>query len=500
MDLREYLTVLRKQWYLVAALAIAGAAFGVYRAESAPPVYRATSKVFVSLTGGSTAQELVQGSDYTQNLVQSYAALTTMPVVLDPVIDQLGLDTTARKLSQSVTADAPLDTVIIEISAKGSAPDTVADVSNAVASQLSTTITDLSPKANGQDNVNVEVVARAQPPDSPIAPRKRLIVLTALLAGLVAGVMLSVLRHLLDTRVRSAEDVQGLTDAALLGSIPRLRRVKGMAVSAIAPLSVASEAYRRVQTNLQFLGASERLRSIVVTSSVDGEGKSVTSVNLAIALAEKGKRVLLVDADMRRPSLGTYCHLEESAGLTTVLIGMADLESVTQSWGQPTLDVLTVGELPPNPSQLVDSASMRLLLERATAAYDIVVLDAPPLLPVADAAVLGRITDGALVVAGCHKLRDHQLTAALASLEAVDARCLGIVANQVSARGREAKYYGQPQRRFARWGVRGRAAREHAPARTTRRRSRRRPPSGPAEPQATPRPVPSLTASDTAAR
>jgi len=467
MDLRDYVTALRKQWYLVLTLMIAGAAFGVYRAETTPPVYRATSQVFVSLSRGATVQELVQGSDYTQNLVQSYAALASMPVVLNPVIERLGLQTTAKALSRSISADTPLDTVIIQISARGDTATRAADVSNAVAEQLSTTIKQLSPQSSQGEAVNVEVVAPADTPAFPIAPRKRLIVLTMLLAGLVAGTVLALLRHLLDTRVRTAEDIQEVTDAALLGSIPRLRRRDSRVITATSPRSVPSEAYRRVQTNLQFLDASERLTTCVVTSALGGEGKSATAINLALAIAEKGRRVLLIDADMRRPSLADYCGLEEAAGLTTVLIGKADLSMVTQRWGQPTLEVLALGEMPPNPSQLLDSAPMRLLLDEARQSYDLVILDAPPLLPVSDAAVLARLTDGALVVAGCHKLHRRHLIEALATLEAVDARCLGIVANRVPSGGSEA-YYGQPQgihhRLFGRrWNRRSLSARPVSP-------------------------------------
>ena len=442
MDLREYINALRKRWYLVALFVVIGGLLGFYKADSTPPSYRATSKVFVSLERGATAQELVQGSTYTQNLVQSYAALASLPVVLDPVIDQLQLPTTAKALGRTITANTPLNTVLIEISANAGTAQRAADVSNAVATQLSTTITDLSPKAQDGDAVRVQVVAPAPVPGFPIAPRTRLLVLTGLLAGLVAGVALALLRQLLDTRVRSPEDIAQLTDAALLGTIPLIRSRRAGAVTAITPSSLASEAYRRLQTNLQFLDASAQLKSIVVTSSLGSEGKSTTAINLALAVAEKGLRVLLVDADMRRPAIAGYCGIEGSAGLTTVLIGRADLEDVIQPWGHPSLHVLALGELPPNPSQLIGSAPMEGLLKRVQDSYDLVVLDSPPLLPVADGAILSRMSDGALVVVNCQKVRRQELVAALDTLDAVDARCLGLVANLVRNRS-EQRYYGR---------------------------------------------------------
>lgn len=447
MDLREYITTLRKQWYLIAILAFLGAGGGVYVAQTTPPTYSASTKVFVSPSQGSTIQELVQGSTYTQNLVQSYAELARMPVVLDPVIDELGLDITARELARTVTADTPLDTVIIELSATAGEAERAADIANAVAHQLSRTITELSSTSSPSPGdgepggaVQVEVVESAPVPQYPIAPRKKFLVAIGLLGGLVLGVVLAVVRRLLDTRIRAAEDITSMTDVALLGRIPRLesRRRRGVAAGS----AVASEGYRRLQTNLQFLDASERLRSFVVTSSVSGEGKSTTSANLALAIAEKGLRVLLIDADLRRPAIADYCGLEGAAGLTTVLIGRARIDEVVQKWALPTLDVLTTGEIPPNPSQLVGSSAMAALLDEAREEYDLVMLDAPPLLPVADATVLARLTDGALVVAGCHKLHRHHLSAALASLETVGARCLGVVANRTGRTSHDA-YYGR---------------------------------------------------------
>ncbi|SFC27305.1 capsular exopolysaccharide family [Nocardioides terrae] len=441
MDLREYIAALRKRWYLVAALTLVGTFFGVYQAESAEPQYRATSKAFVSLSRGANTQELVQGTTYTQSLVQSYVALATMPVVLDPVIQELHLPVSARALAGSITAATPLNTVIIEISATTSDAALAADISNAVAQHLSETITDLSPESGAAETVRVDVVAPAVPPSFPVSPNKRLLVLVGFIGGLVAGVALAVVRGLFDTRIRSGTDIGQVTDAALLGTIPVLRGRMGRAVTAIAPRSVASESYRRLQTNLQFLDASAPVQCIVMTSSVGGEGKSTTSINLALAIAEKDLRVLLVDADMRRPAIADYCNLEGSAGLTTILIGKAELHDVVQSWAQPTLDVLTLGEVPPNPSQLIGSRPMQMLLTRMREDYDFIVLDAPPLLPVADATILARLCDGAVVVANCQKVHRGQLSDALATLESVEARCLGVVANRVRATADES-YYG----------------------------------------------------------
>lgn len=466
MDIREYVAALRKRWYVVAILAMIGASWGLYQGATTAPQYRATSQVFVSLSGGASAAELVQGSTYTQNLVQSYAKLATMPAVLDPVIDRLDLDTDSKSLARSVAAEAPLDTVIIQITATQGTPEMSADVANAVAEQLKKTVADLSPSSGGRDTVQVTVTAPASEPTYPVAPNKRRLLLIGLSLGLGLGVATALLWHLLDTRVRSSEDIERLTSAPILGSIPQLGRQRGHTPTATSPTSVASEAYRRLQTNLQFLDASSRVRRIVITSALSGEGKSRTAINLALAVAEQGMSVLLIDADLRRPSIARYCNLESAAGLTTVLIGRAEFESVVQEWGPNGLNVLTAGSLPPNPSILVGSAAMSAVLEEAGRRYDVVVVDAPPLLPVADAVVLTRLTDGAVVVADCQQVNAKQLGDALSTLDTVDARCLGIVANRVSSVARQS-YYGTTSKRWHRlrlpwFDSRSPAARGHA--------------------------------------
>jgi succinoglycan biosynthesis transport protein ExoP len=166
-------------------------------------------------------------------------------------------------------------------------------------------------------------------------------------------------------------------------------------------------------------------KTIVVTSSLPGEGKSTTAINLAITLADAGSRVALIDADLRRPSLAEYMGLEGEVGLTTVLIGQADLRDAIQPWGDSSLHVLPSGQIPPNPSELLGSLSMANLLEQLTNRYDIVLIDTPPLLPVTDAAILATITGGALVVAAADRLHRQQLTDGLGSLETVGARVLG---------------------------------------------------------------------------
>ena len=451
MELGEYLAALRKGWAAIVLLALVGAGAGYAWASTGAPTYRSSSTVFVSLTRGETVSELVQGATYTQNLVQSFVQLATMPVVLDPVIEELGLTTTARGLAGAVQADSPLDTVIIEISAVSKDPQRAADIANSVAVHLASTAQDLSPTgANGAASLEMTVVAEAQPSEVPFAPRPRVTAIAGLAAGVGLGVLLGLGRAQLDTRVRTADDLPRNPARPLLGQIPYdrvlLRRPRALLEDAHSPLA---ESYRRLRTNLQFLDASTPLRSFVVTSSVPGEGKSTTAVNLALVMAETGSRVLLVDADLRSPSIAEICGLEGGAGLSAILIREAEPQDVAQPWGIPGLDVITAGQIPPNPSQLIDSDAMVTFLRAAVEQYDLVIVDTAPLLAVTDAAVLARRTDGAVVVARSRQVRRPVLAEALASLDSAGATCLGMVVNGRPVARSELRYGygGLPARR-----------------------------------------------------
>jgi polysaccharide biosynthesis transport protein len=262
-----------------------------------------------------------------------------------------------------------------------------------------------------------------------------------LILGLLLGLGVAVLRHVLDTRVRNEDDVRSLTDSPILGVVAYNQNVPSHPVILRdQPQAAPSEAVRRLRTNLQFIDIANRPKSIVISSSIPGEGKSTLAINLAVSLADTGSRVILVDADLRQPSIADYVGIEGRVGLTTVLIGRAAVEDVVQPLGATSLDLLPAGQIPPNPSELLGSMTMAVLLEQLSAVYDMVLLDSPPLLPVTDAVVLSKLAGGALVVVGADRIHRQQLQQSLESLETAGAHIFGIVMNKIAVR--EARAYG----------------------------------------------------------
>lgn len=435
MELADYLQILRKYWISVVAMVIGAIAAAAIASMLMTPVYTAASSIFFTVQSGGTAGELNQGSVYAASQVKSYAELATTPVVLDPVISRLGLETTAGVLAQRVTATAPTSTAIVNLEVTGTDAVETASISNAVAQQLILIVDQLSPDTpEGKKAVRATIVAPATVPTVQTSPRVAQNLALGALAGLLLAFGQAVLRSRLDTRILNERDVADVTDSSIVGSIVHdPDATEHPLIFQADPRGLRAEAYRRLRTNLQFLDLGGQKRSIVVTSSIAGEGKTTTAINIASTLGDAGESVLLIDADLRRPQVAGYLNLDNTAGLTTVIIGQASLTEVLQPVGQGNLHVLTSGQIPPNPSELLGSAPMRRLLAEATDRYDTVIIDSPPLLPVTDAAVLSRSAGGALVVMGSGTVRKPELATALDSLEAVDANVLGLVLNKLKA-------------------------------------------------------------------
>ncbi len=435
MELTDYLRLLRKYWVSVLVIFVIGLASGTAVSMLATPVYTASAGVFLTVNSGDTAGELNQGSTYAENQVRSYAQVVTAPVVLQPVIDELGLGVTVATLAQQVTATVPLNTAIVNIDVTGTDPAVTADTANAVAEQLTRVVDELSPQTqSGSRSVKASIITPASVPIEWTSPRVVLNLALGALLGLLLGLGQAVLRFRLDTRVVGESDVAEVTDRSIVGSIAfDVDAAEHPLIFQATSQSIRGEAYRRLRTNLQFLQLSGRKNSIVVTSSIAAEGKSTTSINLATTLADAGQSVLLIDADLRRPSVADYLNLDGSAGLTDVIIGRASLADVVQPLGRGNLHVLTAGRIPPNPSELLGSEPMEKLLAEATLNYDMVILDSPPLLPVTDSALLSRFCGGVLLVVGSGSVTRPELATAIGSLEAVDASILGLVLNRLRA-------------------------------------------------------------------
>lgn len=408
------------------------------------PTYTAETELFVATQNSGTLTELQQGNNFSQSRVQSYVRTVTTPIVLQPAIDKLGLDTTANDLASRVKASTDVDTVLIHISVSDSSPVQAAATAQAIATSLISAVEALEkPKSGGESAVTLSIITPATAPDVPSAPNTKINLALGFIAGLVFGVSAAVLKTTLDSRIRGESDLRKVTQAPLLGGIAfDTDAIKKPLLTQTAPQNPRAESYRQLRTNLQFANVSSQARSVLVTSSLPGEGKSTTATNLAIALSQAGQSVCLVDADLRRPMVSEYLGLDGSAGLTTSLVGEIELEELLQPWGDDNLYILSSGRIPPNPSELLGSMQMERLIRRLEETFDSVIIDAPPLLPVTDAAVLAQHVGGVMLVVGTHKVRQHDLEKSFRALDMVSATVLGVVMNRVPSKGPDAYSYG----------------------------------------------------------
>ncbi len=439
MNVMDYIAALRRQWIVIVALTILGAVSGFAVGKLTSPTYQATSQVFVSVSSGDSVSELAQGSAFTQNVVQSYVQLAKTPAVLNPVIDRLGIDSSARHLAQRVHVESPINTVLISITVQAVEPDEAAKIANAIADQLPKTVASLMPSSsdpNTKSGITLTTVSEAVPPNFPVSPNTKLYVLIGFVLGGLLGVTYAIARRLLDTRVGDREDLANTTLLPVLGAVPAWKNSSGFTLPIVdEPEGVAAEAYRRLRSNLDFVWSEQSgSKSLMLTSARPKDGKTTTSVNLALALAERGARVVLVDADLRRPSVAEATGLEPSVGLTTVLIEKVPLRQALQSWKVDNLDVLTSGEIPPNALQMIDSPKTRNLISRLKDLYDYVIIDAPPLLSVVDASLLAREVDGTLVVAASRRTKRIQIKQVLEALEQAGEKPVGTVLTHAEAK------------------------------------------------------------------
>lgn len=442
MQLQDYLRVVRRQIVVILSGLLIGLSVGVVVAMLTPQRFEATTQVMVTVQLSETASptERAQATGYATQIVQTYRDVVTSSLVLDRVIDDLGLSASPSEIAAATSVSSALNSAILSIQVSDTNPGQAARVANGIAESFTAVVADTLENRGQETPFSIRVVTLqpAQVPTTPVAPNMQLSLVVGAVLGLGVGLAAALLRSLLDQRVRTAADVEAAVPVPLLGRIPfdTDTAERPLAISA-APQSARAEAYRALRTNVHFLFRENR-GVFVVTSSGPGEGKSTTAANLALAFADAGHRVALIDADLRLPRVAEYFGIEGGVGLSDVLVGRVRLNDVIQRWGRSALFLLPAGTVPPNPAELLGSSAMEELVQAASAAFDVVIIDAPPLLLVTDAAVVARVTTGAILVAASGSTPAGRLSAAAKSIEAVGATVLGTVLTKVPFGRRDA--------------------------------------------------------------
>lgn len=437
MELRNYWLTIRRRWRLVVLCALLTTAVASFFTWQSAPVYASSAQLFVSTTSSDTS-DAPAGGAFAQQRVESYVGFVKGRSLAETVASNLGGGIEPDELRGSVTAVVVPETVNLEVTARYSDAVVARNIAQAYAQALKERISDVeTPEGGGDAPIRATITDPAQVEETPVSPDIPRNIGLGIILGLLLGVGLAVLRDLLDTSISTAEDVASVTSRPILGNINSdVTAVRKMPAHALAEATPWAEAFRVLRTNMQYVEVDHDHRVFVISSSLPGEGKSTTATNLAITLAMAGETVCIVECDLRRPTMASRLELDDAVGTTSVLIGKISLDDALQDYGVTGLKVLTCGPRPPNPSELLQSHHMELLVKELRDRFAVVLLDAPPLLPVTDAALLAARADGMLAVVRHGKTTRDQLGHALERVESVGAKCVGIVMNMVPTKGR----------------------------------------------------------------
>lgn len=453
VTLEDLWKLTRRYWVLLLACTCIGLALAAGFTWTRQAQYTASSKAFVvGISDGNTSGSAYSAGIVAQQKAAAWESVVTSQKVAERVIDKLHLQETPTELAQTITAKAPEDMPVITVTATAKTPQDAQNIANAVVDATAAEVKKLEPNSGAK----IKSIVNAQLPTAPSYPRPERILPIGAIAGLLIGYLLSLIRHRQDTRIRSGDDVEEHLGASVLGVIPDS---KAIGSSNRSPARVNSEfqtreALRQLRTNLRFVDVDHDPRSIVITSARMGEGKSTVSSSLAWVLADSGDPVVLIDADLRRPRMADVFDLDGSVGLTQVLAGTVSLADALQPTDKAGLYVLTAGQVPPNPSELLGSQRMHQLIDKLRETHRII-LDAPPLLPVTDAALLTASADGAVVVVAASDTREEHIKHAAANLSAVGGRVLGAVLNRVNTKRFNRIVYGETQYGYGAYGTYG---------------------------------------------
>ncbi|WP_372727397.1 polysaccharide biosynthesis tyrosine autokinase [Nocardioides sp.] len=453
MELRDHLRMLAMHWFgvlLIAALVVSGAAAYTF---SQTKIYAADANGFVSTGSTGNAALGSINDDFSKSRATSYVDIAKSRATAQEVIDDLGLDASPAGLVGKISVEQPLDTVLIKITARDETPEGAQKLADAWVKALATQVQQIEDPQQRERTGTPRVITieSAELPTSPVAPQPERNLALALLVGLALGYAYALLRHTLDRRLRTPQAIQDRFQVSVVGTIPMVgalgqdpsdrQQVVLSQADGTSRQRDAAEAFRKLRTNLIFMDVDHPPQVIVVTSPRPGDGKSTVAANLAAAVAYSGQKVALVDGDLRRPTVARSLQVDGDIGLTDVLVGRLPLsDGLQQSDKHANLFVLPAGRIPPNPSELVGSQAMRTMLEKLSQDY-LVIIDAPPLLPVTDAAILTAAADGAFVVVSAGRTLDTELGQALSHLEAVSGKALGIILNKTSRRAMGGYYY-----------------------------------------------------------
>ena len=448
LDLRQLWSILRKRWIILLVIPIiapiAALTIGIisFYVGNPVPVYDVWSTVIVERKApeSTIATEQVLDNSVLQQHIRNYIELAQSRANKKNVLKDLNFPTTVEDLDSMIYIAQVSNTDMIKIQIINKNPALAASIVNSTARELS--------KAVSVDSVRI--VDQAEIPNTPLnkSKTKSVYVLFAFLLGLIASFSLVFLLEVMDNTVKTSRDVKNLLGIPLLGVIVKYKmgkQGKNASINSLITLeqtkSPISESYRYIRTNIEFASLESVPQRILITSSGPHEGKSFMVANLAVSMAQIGKSVLVLDADMRDPTQHKLFGLDNGQGLSSALVQERDYRDYIRETAVPGLVVLTGGTIPPNPAELVGSKQMMRLIEEASEQFDVVLIDSPPVIAFTDAAIIAQQVDGVILVLASGEVNKDYAQTAKEHLDNVGAKIIGTILNKVDIKTSEYDHY-----------------------------------------------------------
>lgn len=438
MTILDVVRMLRVNFKILLAGLLIGALLGFGYSLLQPKVYASTATGYVTVGEGTGIGDVISGSAAAKEKASAYLAFVNSGPVADEIVAaNPDLNLTRAQVQGNLTATVDANSALIRVSAMGNTPQ----AAQALANSSLEAVAKVANNLEGTSTVRVIPLEDATVSNTPISPDTIKLVGIGAVAGFILVLVAILLRRTIDTKLRTKDDATKATDAGILGVLPVSESLTEENILRADNDHISQEAIRQLRTNLRFVNVDNPPKSLIVTSAEPGEGKSTVSTSIARALADAGEPVIIIDADLRRPTIAKKFKIDSKVGLTQVLAGQVELADAVRQFEDTQLFILPAGRIPPNPSELLGSDKMRQLIAELSGEFTVIV-DVPPVLPVTDAALLSTAVDGVILVGTVGKTRKENLTEAANNLRKVSANMLGVVINRAPRTGLGNTYYG----------------------------------------------------------
>lgn len=466
MTLAELANLVKRYWFRLIVITLVGASSGFGWALVQPKLYESTASAIVTTGPSDSVGTAAVAARFAQDRIKSYQSLVKSRTVAEFVIHKLGLNQGTVDLINQVSGLVQQDSAVLEITATAGNPKDAARLAEAWVQGMIFAVDRLESVggqgAGGKSIVHLASFDSATTPKAPFSPDFNGAIAIGSLAGFLLGFAYATLLMRLDLRVKTPRQITENFAISVIGSLPynqglRSRDKNSNLANSAAPANgkqarenrILDELVKKLRTNLNFINVDNPPKRIVITSALPDEGKSTVTLLLANALAEVGKTVFIIDADLRLRSLAKAAGVLESPGVTDVLVQSVSLDEALQTVGNSgRLFILAAGMVPPNPSELLSSEAFSSLVDNL-ATRGMVLIDAPPLIPVTDAAIATAKADGALLIVRAGVTKLPQVEQAIAAVSQVNGKILGVALNGVSKKNSSGSdayysaYYGE---------------------------------------------------------